>query len=136
MNEFYWITRLDSIDTLLTVFAVVAILAFFVCLIACGITYDDECFDSEERAKKVRKYFRRSSTLSFICFILFATVNTFLPSTEDAYIIYGVGGTFDYLKQNETAKKIPDKVITAIDSYLNTQIENLQTPTEEIDTVK
>lgn len=136
MNEFYWITRLDSIDALLTVFAVIAIIVFCICLVGVGVTYDDECFDDDERAKKVRKYFRKSGILSLICFTLFSVVNTFLPSTEDAYIIYGVGGTFDYLKQNDKAKELPDKVIIAIDSYLNTQIENLQTPKEETDTVK
>lgn len=134
MNEFYWITRLDSIDALLTVFAVIAILVFCICLIVVGITYDDECFDSDERAKKVRKYFRKSGILSLICFTLFSVVNTFLPSTEDAYIIYGVGGTFDYLKQSETAKKIPDKVLVAIDAYLDKQIDNL-TPIEQSDTI-
>ena len=137
MNEFYWITRLNSIDHLLSAFAVVAIIVFIVGLIGFGVTFDDDFYDSDdEGVKKMRSYFKKMAIISFIMFFFASTINTFLPSTKDAYVIYGVGGTFDYLKQNEKAKELPDKVVTAIDAYLNTQIENLQTPTEKTDTVK
>ena len=136
MNEFYWITRLDSIDKLLFAFSVISLLAFFACLIAYGVTFDDDCYSSNESAVKVRKYFKRCCITSIIVLIVTSCINTFLPSTKDAYIIYGVGGTFEYLKQNEKAKELPDKVITAVDAYLNSQIEDLQTSKEETDTVK
>ena len=136
MNEFYWITRLDSIDKLLFAFAVIALIVFFVCLIGYGVTFDDDCWASGEHAVKVREYFKKCGIASIYILIVCSCINTFLPSTKDAYIIYGVGGTFDYLKQKEKAKELPDKVVTAIDAYLNTQIENLQPPTEETDTVK
>ena len=124
MNEFYWITRLDSIDTLLTVFGVIAVIILIIGLIAFGVTYDDDNFDSDdEGVQKMRKYFKRMIIISLIVFISVSTINTFIPSTKDAYIIYGVGGTFDYLKTNETAKQLPDKVVLAIDSYLDSKIE-------------
>ena len=124
MNEFYWITRLDSIDTLLTVIDVVAVIILIIGLITFGITYDDDEYDSDdEKVQKMRKYFKKMITVSLIVFFSVSTINTFLPSTKDAYVIYGVGGTFDYLKTNETAKQLPDKVVLAIDSYLNSKIE-------------
>ena len=124
MNEFYWITRLDSIDTLLTVIGVVAVIILIIGLIAFGITYDDDEYDSDdEKVQKMRKYFKKMIIVSLIVFFSVSTINTFLPSTKDAYVIYGVGGTFDYLKTNETAKQLPDKVVLAIDSYLNSKIE-------------
>ena len=137
MNEFYWITRLDSIDNLLLAFAVVAVIVFIIGLIGFGVTFDDDFYDSDDEGiKKMRNHFKKMIIISFIVFLSVSTINTFLPSTKDAYVIYGVGGTFDYLKQNEKAKELPDKVVTAIDAYLNTQIENLQAPTEKTDTVK
>jgi len=130
MNEFYWITRLDSIDTLLTVFGVIAVIILIIGLIAFGVTYDDDNFDlDDEGVQKMRKYFKRMIIISLIVFISVSTINTFIPSTKDAYIIYGMGGTFDYLKTNETAKQLPDKVVMAIDSYLDSKIE------EQTDTV-
>ena len=124
MNEFYWITRLDSIDTLLTVIGVVAVIILIIGLIAFGITYDDDKYDfDDEKVQKMRKYFKKMIIVSLIVFFSVSTINTFLPSTKDAYVIYGVGGTFDYLKTNETAKQLPDKVVLAIDSYLNSKIE-------------
>jgi len=130
MNEFYWITRLDSIDTLLTVFGVIAVIILIIGLIAFGVTYDDDNFDlDDEGVQKMRKYFKRMIIISLIVFISASTINTFIPSTKDAYIIYGVGGTFDYLKTNDRAKQLPDKVVMAIDSYLDSKIE------EQTDTV-
>jgi hypothetical protein len=34
-------------------------------------------------------------------------------------MIYGVGGTIDYIKSNDKAKKLPDKCIEALDKYLD-----------------
>lgn len=130
MNEFYWITRLDSIDKLLVAFAVIAAIVLIVGLIGFGVTYDDDEFNSDDEGiKKMRNYFKKTAVVSLIVFISVSTINTFIPSTKDAYIIYGVGGTFDYLKTNETAKQLPDKVVMAIDSYLDSKIE------EQTDTV-
>ena len=124
MNEFYWITRLDSIDKLLVAFAVIAVAVLIVGLIGFGATYDGDEFDFDDKGiKKMRNYFKKTAVVSLIVFISVSTINTFIPSTKDAYIIYGVGGTFDYLKTNETAKQLPDKVVMAIDSYLDSKIE-------------
>lgn len=43
----------------------------------------------------------------------------FIPSTKSLLIIYGVGGTIDYVKENKVANKIPDKCIKALDKYLD-----------------
>ena len=34
-------------------------------------------------------------------------------------MVYGVGGTIDYIKSNDTAKQIPDKCVKALDKYLD-----------------
>lgn len=49
-------------------------------------------------------------------FLIFLIGNTFIPTTKEAYLIYGVGGTIDYLRSDQTAKQIPHKV--AVDKYL------------------
>ena len=120
MNEFYWITRLDSICCLLGAFAFIAAIAFVIGLIGFVINFG-MCYDSDER--EVRNFFKKMTIISGIVFFFVSTINAFIPSTKDAYIIYGIGGTFDYLKTNEKAKQLPDKVILAIDSYLDSKIK-------------
>ena len=43
----------------------------------------------------------------------------FIPTTKEALLIYGVGGTIDYVKSNPVAKKIPDKCIIALDKWVD-----------------
>jgi hypothetical protein len=42
-----------------------------------------------------------------------------IPTSKDMMMIYGVGGTIDYIKSNDTAKQLPDKVVSALDKYLD-----------------
>ena len=64
--------------------------------------------------------------LGFFNSFIFVTIvacfiNLFIPTTNEALMIYGVGNTIDYVKSNETAKQLPDKYIKALDKW----IENL-----------
>jgi len=59
-----------------------------------------------------------------VCAILFTLVAVFTPSSKSMYMIYGVGGTIDYLKENPTAKQLPDKVVMALDKWGDSQIED------------
>lgn len=46
-------------------------------------------------------------------------MNIFIPTTNEALLIYGVGGMIDYIKSNDTAKQLPDKCVKALDKYLD-----------------
>lgn len=48
-------------------------------------------------------------------------MNIFIPTKNEALLIYGVGGTIDYIKSNDTAKQLPDKCVKALDKW----VENL-----------
>ena len=50
------------------------------------------------------------------CITLLFTV--FTPSKREAYMIYGIGGTIDWIRNDSVATKLPHKAIMAIDSYL------------------
>lgn len=43
----------------------------------------------------------------------------FIPSQKSLLIIYGVGSTIDYVRENKNANNIPDKCIKALDKYLD-----------------
>ena len=61
-------------------------------------------------------YFAKRFAIAF--FVSFF-MNTFIPTTNEALLIYGVGGTIDYIKSNDTAKQIPDKCVKELDKYLD-----------------
>lgn len=115
MKELYWITRLDGLCTLFGV--LIGISGF---AIICTLLYIVETLDThgEVNWKKVRT----SLTISGLCFIVSFIAEVLTPSTEQAYLIYGVGGTIDYLKNNPTAKQLPDKCIKALDKWIDTQL--------------
>ena len=126
MNEIYWITRLDAICNFLTIIAIVSFLISVV-MAAFAMYNRFEADDYAEggkyyncymqRFKIFLKYFKRS----ILVIIVSCVINVFIPTKNDALLIYGVGGTIDYIKSNDTAKQLPDKCIKALDKW----VENL-----------
>ena len=126
MNEIYWINRLDAICNFLTIIAIVSFLISVV-MAAFAMYNRFEADDYAEggkyyncymqRFKIFLKYFKRS----ILVIIVSCVINVFIPTKNDALLIYGVGGTIDYIKSNDTAKQLPDKCIKALDKW----VENL-----------
>lgn len=112
MNEIYWITRLDAIQTL-------AIIAVFILGILTSISiigwFVDDGFENESKSKNMA--IKCAAYISIPIFLLL-----FIPSKRDMLMIIGIGGTIEYLKSNDTANKLPDKVIMAIDKLLDDTI--------------
>lgn len=106
MNELYWITRLDAVNGFFTALVIVAGIA----TIGLFVAWCDDC-----DVTKIRKWL----FWSIPALLLGISGLVFTPTTKQALIIYGVGGTIDYIKQNDKAQKLPDKVIDALDKYLD-----------------
>ena len=51
--------------------------------------------------------------------VIASLVLVFAPSTKDMLLIYGIGGTVDFLKDNPTAQQLPDKCIEALDKFMD-----------------
>ena len=118
MSEIYWLTRLDAIGTFLllaTVFGVVYIIVGIIIIITGASDTSD--YDNI-RNIPIYKWF--AAHLPKTCWIpiLLILLYIFTPTTKDMLIIYGVGGTVEYLQNNETAKQIPDKTLQCIDKLL------------------
>lgn len=111
MSELYWLNVLGNLHELCGFVAVLcifvlAILGFYVFL--CST-------DGEKPSPIIKKVLKDSFFV--LVFGLFGCL--FIPSQKTLFIIYGVGGTIDYLKENKDANKIPDKCIKALDKYLD-----------------
>lgn len=71
----------------------------------------------------------RCSKIGVIVFLVSVFINILIPTTNQALLIYGVGGTIDYIKSNSTAKQLPDKCVKALDKW----VENLTKEEKEND---
>ena len=131
MNELYWITRLDAIDAIFTTVMVVGLIAVAIYSIVYYVNNGQAIYENsrgrESSAEEYRGYantclkgLRYSIPITLISIILFILT----PTTKQAMLIYGVGGTIDYLKENPTARQLPDKCIQALDKWVDTLGEN------------
>lgn len=122
MNEIYWITRLTIICDFLTAVAVISFLISATMAIF-AMCNKFEANDYEEGGKYYNYYMQRFKMfLSYFKRLIFVAIiacliNFFIPTTNEALMIYGVGSTIDYVKSNETAKQLPDKYIKALDKW-------------------
>ena len=126
MNEIYWITRLDITHTLALVLFIISIVASLLSIISylCfnGQSIWDMNHEYERSAKQNRDYANVSKRVLKYCIIplvLSSLLLIFVPTTKQAFLIYGVGGTIDYVKSNPTAKQLPDKCVKALDKWVD-----------------
>lgn len=131
MEEIYWITRLDAICNFLTAVTVVSFLtsAFIVVFVVCNRLEANSYKKGSEhynyymqRFKMFLSYFKRFIFVAIIACL----INFFIPTADEALMIYGVGGTIDYIKSNKTAKQLPDKCIKALDKWVDNLNEEKQ----------
>lgn len=117
MEELYWIERLDSIQSafiFLSCLSVVWLLAAFI------VPWEGYYDKKECKEKGIYK----SRTISGVLLAISVLMLVFVPSTEEMYRIIGIGRSIDYIRQNETAKQLPDKAIEALDLFMDKAIED------------
>lgn len=110
MSEIYWISRLDYICNLFIVLSII----FGTIVVVGGFTLViSDRLDNDYPT--ILKIVKRS--ILILGFSLLGVI--FLPNTKQAYMIWGLGGTIDYIKSNETVQKLPDKTIQCLDKFLD-----------------
>ena len=120
MNEIYWITRLDMINGWLLAFGLIS----GIIMGATAIMYIVFKSDNDENSMGIiRSILKPSTRVFFICLPL----SILTPTKDEAMLIWGVGSTIDYIQDNETAKQLPDKVVNALDAW----VESLSDDKEE-----
>jgi len=117
MNEIYWITRFDSLHCLgIAMFwiSLIIFIAFWLLSLSTDDWTGEDCCTEKQKYK-----LRKGASYSVITFLIGLILWIFVPTEKEALLIYGVGGTIDYLKDNPTAKQIPNKCINALDKWVD-----------------
>lgn len=111
MTELYWVTILGQLNRTIQILlgiSTIIVFALGAMLVADG---DDE--------KVVTRWFKVSLISTIVLLVLLA----FIPSKKEAYVIYGIGGTIEYIKSNSKGK-LPDKYIYVLDKVADEYSEN------------
>lgn len=125
MNEIYWITRLDAVTTFLMILIIFAGITALVSAIMylCEADYEDE--DFAKRAFRIIK-------VSILVLVASSVLRVFVPTTNEMYAIIGIGGTYEYLKDNKDIKEIPDNTIKALKIWSENLLSEEEAKEEEI----
>lgn len=118
MNEFYWMTVIGNLSTVLTTIWIIALIAIVIMLLVLLVSEGDVIEDEDDKHTFL-KWLKRL----FVCSVIALMASVFIPSTKEMILIYGVGGTIDYIKTNDTAKQLPDKCIKALDCFVDKYID-------------
>ena len=114
ISDMYWITRLSSIhNAFIFIFIIAVIVVAITGVIVLSFSNDNE--DDNVCFKRIKRCFITAVVAVALCGIGLV----FVPKTNEALLIYGVGTTIDYVDNNETIKQLPDKAVQALDKYLD-----------------
>ena len=116
MSTLYWITILGNLQGLCMLICALSLMLSAVCIFI-NLFYAEEI--KEGYTIFSYKSFNKYKNLAYTILIISTLAVIFVPSKRELYIIYGVGGTIDYLKDNPTAKELPDKCIKALDTWVD-----------------
>ena len=128
-SKMYWFTRLSAITTALeTILIISGILAGAVLILWVIVYLSDSEYipDGEEGKSRFFKIGSKTLCISTIIFVIGLIGKTFIPTTSEALIIYGVGESVEYLQNNKDAIQIPDKALQALNKYLDEAIEDTE----------
>ena len=117
MIEIYWIEMLDGINFLLILTGIIILI---VAAIMIATSFGGEDYDKKyEDNLSLRKSGIKMLFLSLILFIICALI----PNTRQAYRIYGISATINYLKDNGEAKQLPDKGIKVVNKWVDDYLD-------------
>lgn len=135
MWDLYILTRLDEIKDLLSdifgfcLFA--GVITFFASVLIFACSQDTDEYEGY-MGKHIFKIMKPWWYVLVIVAILARTVDTFIPTAKEGIIIYGAGNTLEYLKENPTAKQLPDKVIVYLDEWIDQKINDVKQGNDSI----
>lgn len=116
MSTLYWINVLGNLNDVCMIIFEISVL-FGIIFFLVTIFHENEI--KADLSKVGYKRFVKVRNTNYIVLIISTLVLVFLPTKSQLYIIYGVGGSIDYLKDNPTAKELPDKCIKALDTWVD-----------------
>lgn len=118
MKELYFLTILDGVNDFLGAVTGIGLAIGIIAIVAYGLVNLIE----EQDIPAIKNWGITLLSLG----ASFGLINVFVPTTEQAAMIYGVGTVVDYVQNNEDIQKLPDKCVQALDMWVDNCIEEQQ----------
>ena len=113
MNEIYWLTRIGTIGDACVAFIFIGLFALII-----GAIFTPLIIDTCDDGDWWKGVFKKASKVLIILWIISLIGYFFVPTKKDMVVILGIGTTLDYIKSNDKAKQLPDKVVDSLTKYL------------------
>ena len=117
MKEIYFFTIIGNIEFIAAMIAVASLLVWIFTLL--WWIFIEE---AQEQIVQLKRLLKKVAIIFFVS----ATIATFAPDRKDLLMIYGLGGTIDYLKKNKEAPKPQDAVVHNHVEWLDAEQEDSQ----------
>lgn len=115
----YFLSILNNVCILIGVTTVISGLAslVFIMLSIIGVCQDSDRYDAINQ--KTIAFSNKARKISLGVFIPMLFLAITVPSSKEAAIIFGVGTTIDYVRNNDKILELPDKAVDCLDKYIN-----------------
>ena len=118
MEQLYFLSVLGNVHTVACLFAILIGIAFVFITVFSVLSII---------SKEPDIICIKLSKITGIVFAVSLILAIFIPSKEQLFLIYGLGGSIDYIKSNPKAKQLPDKLVDFMDAYLEKEINETKT---------
>jgi Na+/melibiose symporter-like transporter len=118
-STIYWITRLDYIQGFFIAIAVAAAIGLAFMLISYFVCSD---MDEDEQNKVKLKWAKRLAIVA----ISVGFISVFIPSKEDAILIYAGGKAYEYVKSDTSLQKLPYQTTEYLKLIFQKEIDELK----------
>ena len=116
MSEIYWLSRLDGVLAIFGIICTISVVSAVFMSLVVMIDREGETFMPQKKSKKLLR-----------CCIITALITgiacVFVPSSKQAYMIFGIGRVVDYIQESEMASQLPDKCVEALEVWLESLTE-------------
>lgn len=120
-STIYWITRLDGVNFLFTVLAVLfGIAALFAGIF--GWPAAEDCGIEGDKLKTIRKSFK--TCIVIVSASLLGIV--FIPTKNDAILIYAGGKAYEYIQKDSSLQKLPFQTTEYLKVVLQNEINEVK----------
>lgn len=117
MNEIYWIQRLDNVYSCFEGLLIISIVA--ACILIPAAVFGKEFTDRQDFTAKSKRWL----TATICTLSLSAAGLVFMPTTNEALTILGVGTVIDYVQDNDSLQQLPDKCVKALEAWADSLTE-------------
>lgn len=123
-TKLYWLTRLDSINTMVTLFCFISVVAFVVWHAVPFFKSDFDWGEDEiDKYKKENSWIKKLAVwVGLISFIIL----TFIPSQKDVMFIIAGGKTIDFIQSDTSLSKIPSQTTAIVTKFLDEQLKEIK----------